>query len=144
MANICITGIWHQGAVVSACLADLGNHVRGVCDEKTAAMLNAGKPPVYEPVLPEMLLRNVEAKRLWFSTDYSEALAEAGFAFICTDTPVDTNDDSDLSSIYDIAEKIGKNIRNDIILCVTAQVPIGTTCSIRETDGPSTIKSNGT
>jgi len=127
MANICITGIWHQGVVVSACLADLGNNVHGICDEKTAMLLNAGQPPVHEPALPEMLLRNVEAKRLWFSTDYSEALAEAGFAFICTDTPVDTNDDSDLSSIYAIAENIGKNIRNDIILCVTAQVPIGTT-----------------
>ena len=127
MANICITGIWHQGVVVSACLADLGNNVHGICDEKTAMLLNAGQPPVHEPALPEMLLRNVEAKRLWFSTDYSEALAEAGFAFICTDTPVDTNDDSDLSSIYAIVENIGKNIRNDIILCVTAQVPIGTT-----------------
>ncbi len=127
MANICVTGIWHQGAVVSACLADFGNNVCGVCDEKTAAMLNAGKPPVHEPVLPKILRRNVEAKKLWFTTDYSEALAEADFAFICTDTPVDMNDDSDLSSIYAIAENIGKNIRNDIILCVTAQVPIGTT-----------------
>ena len=36
MANICVTGIWHQGTVVSACLADLGNHVRGVCGEENA------------------------------------------------------------------------------------------------------------
>ena len=58
MANICVTGIWHQGTVVSACLADLGNQVRGVCDEKTAASLNSGRPPVFEPELSDILRRN--------------------------------------------------------------------------------------
>lgn len=126
MANICITGIWHQGVVVSACLADLGNNVWGISDEKTVALLNAGTPPVHEPVLPEIIHRNIAAGRLRYTTDYSKGLEKAEFVYICTDTPVDTNDDSDLSSIYNIAENIGKNIRNDIILCVTAQVPIGT------------------
>jgi len=127
MANICITGIWHQGVVVSACLADLGNNVHGICDEKTAMLLNAGQPPVHESALPEIIQNNIKAGRLKYTTDYSQGLRGAELVFICTDTPVDTNDDSDLSSIYAIAENIGKNIRNDIILCVTAQVPIGTT-----------------
>ncbi len=126
MANICVTGIWHQGAVVSACLADLGNRVYGVCDEDTAKLLNAGQPPVYEPTLPEIIMRNIEAKRLRYATDYSEGLLDAKFVFICTDTPVDVNDDSDLSSIYNIAENIGRNLHNDIVLCITAQVPVGT------------------
>lgn len=126
MANICVTGIWHQGAVVSACLADLGNNVRGVCEEKTAKLLNAGQPPVYEPTLPEVLQCNLKAGRLRYTTDYAEGLAGAEFAFICTDTPVDTNDDSDLSSIYTIAENIGRHLSTDIVLCVTAQVPVGT------------------
>ena len=126
MANICITGIWHQGTVVSACLADLGNRVYGVCDENTAKLLNAGQPPVYEPNLPEIIMRNIETGRLRYTTDYSEGLREAEFVFICTDTPVDMNDDSDLSSIYTIAEKIGTHLTNDVILCITAQVPIGT------------------
>jgi len=104
MANICITGIWHQGTVVSACLADLGNNVRGVCDERTAGLLNAGQPPVHEPVLPEIIQRNLKAGRLRYTADYAEGLAEAEFVFICTDTPVDANDDSDLSPIYNIAE----------------------------------------
>ena len=126
MANICVTGIWHQGTVVSACLADLGNNVRGVCDEKTATLLNIGQPPVHEPVLPKIIRRNLKANRLRYITDYAEGLAGAEFVFICTDTPVDTNDDSDLSSIYAIVKNIGQNMRNNIILCVTAQVPIGT------------------
>jgi len=126
VADICVTGIWHQGAVVSACLADLGNRVRGVCDEKTAARLNAGQPTVYEPILPEIMVRNVELGRLRYTSDYSEGLAGAEFVYICTDTPVDANDDSDLSSIYAIAENIGQHLHADIVLCVTAQVPIGT------------------
>jgi UDPglucose 6-dehydrogenase len=118
VADICVTGIWHQGAVVSACLADLGNRVRGVCDEKTAARLNAGQPTVYEPILPEIVVRNVELGRLQYTSDYSEGLAGAEFVYICTDTPVDANDDSDLSSIYAIAENIGQHLHADIVLCV--------------------------
>jgi UDPglucose 6-dehydrogenase len=126
MKSICVTGIWHQGAVVSACLADLGNKVRGICDEKTAKLLNVGQSPVHEPTLPEIIRRNIETGRLRYITDYSEGLQDAEFVFICTDTPVDMNDDSDLSSIYAIVEKIGQYLSNDMILCVTAQVPIGT------------------
>jgi UDPglucose 6-dehydrogenase len=126
MANICVTGIWHQGAVVSACLADLGNNVSGVCDEKTAAVLNSGQPAVYEPELPEIIQRNLAAGRLRYTTDYMIGLQGAEFVFICTDTAVDENDDSDLAPIYAIAETIARNIKSNIVLCVTAQVPIGT------------------
>jgi len=89
-------------------------------------MLNAGQTPVHEPDLPEIIQRNLRAGRLHYTTDYSEGLAKAELVFICTDTPMDANDDSDLSSIYTIAENIGRHVRGDIVLCVTAQVPIGT------------------
>ena len=127
MINICVTGIWHQGAIVSACLADLGNQVCGVCDEQTAALLNAGQPPVYEPALPELICRNTASGRLRYTTDYAEGLDGADFVFICTDTPVGANDDSDLAPIDAIAHEIGQHLFADIVLCVTAQVPVGTT-----------------
>ena len=130
MAKICVTGIWHQGSVVSACLADLGNNVHGVCDEKTAETLNAGQTPVYEPELPEIIQRNLGIGRLHYSTGYAEGLDDAEFVFICTDTPVDEDDQSDLAPIYAIAENIGRNLSTDIVLCITAQVPIGTSQNI--------------
>jgi UDPglucose 6-dehydrogenase len=133
MANICVTGIWHQGAVVSACLSDLGNQVRGVCDRETASLLNSGKPPVFEPGLPEIIQQNYAAGRLSYTPDYQKALEGAEFVFICTDTPVDMQDESDLSSIYLIAEHIGKNLTGDIVLCVTAQVPVGTSEELAKT-----------
>jgi UDPglucose 6-dehydrogenase len=133
MANICVTGIWHQGAVVSACLADLGNQVTGVCPADTAAELNSGNPPVYEPQLPEILRRNVQAGRLHYTSDYQEGLRDADFAYICTDTPVNLQDESDLNPIYEIAENIGENLARDIVLGITAQVPIGTSEDLART-----------
>lgn len=132
MARICITGIWHQGAVVSACLADLGNRVHGICDERTAEGLNAGSPPVHEPELPDIILRNIASGRLHYTPDLEQGLKGAEFAFICADTPVDMNDESDLSPIFALAEDIGRNLVSDIVLCVTAQVPIGTTGRLAE------------
>ena len=130
---MCVTGIWHQGAVVSACLADIGNQVRGVCDQETASLLNSGKPPVYEPHLPEIIQKNYAAGRLRYTTDFKEGLDGAEFVFICTDTPVNMQDDSDLSSIYKIAENVGSNLTGDIVLCVTAQVPVGTSEELAKT-----------
>jgi UDPglucose 6-dehydrogenase len=132
MANICVTGIWHQGAVVSACLADLGNQVIGVCDSENALLLNSGKPPVHEPDLAEIIKRNCAAGRLSYTTDFKEGLHGAEFVFICTDTPVNMQDESDLASIYAIAENIGRNLTGDIVLCVTAQVPVGTSEDLAE------------
>jgi UDPglucose 6-dehydrogenase len=133
MANICVTGIWHQGAVVSACLADLGHQVRGVCDQETARLLNNGKAPVYEPDLSEIIQRNYAAGRLKYTVDIREGLEGAEFVFISTDTPVDMQDESDLSSIYALAEDIGNNLAGNIVLCVTAQVPLGTSEELAKT-----------
>ena len=115
MANICITGIWHQGTVVSACLADLGNIVWGICDEVSAATLNDGRSPVFEPELPEIIQRNLDSGRLSYTSDYEKGLQEAEFVFISTDTPVDENDDSELTEIYSIAENIGRNLNSKIV-----------------------------
>jgi len=133
MGNICVTGIWHQGAVLSACLADMGNQVRGVCDQETARLLNTGKAPVTEPYLPEIIQKNYAAGRLKYTADFKEGLEGAEFVFISTDTPVDMQDESDLSSIYTIAEQIGINLTGDVVLCVTAQVPVGTSEKLAET-----------
>lgn len=127
MTTICIAGLWHQGSVLSGCLADVGHQVWGVSgDARVVAALQAGEPPVHEPKLPTILRRNLKAGRLKYTTDYVEALAEAEFAYIAIDTPVDAEDRSDLSSIFEAARQVGRAMRGDLVLCVTAQVPVGT------------------
>jgi UDPglucose 6-dehydrogenase len=61
-----------------------------------------------------------------YGIDFAEGLRNAEFVYICTDTPVDMNDESDLTPIFALAENIGRNLKSDIVICVTAQVPIGT------------------
>ena len=126
-ATICIAGLWHQGSVLSGCLADVGHRVRGVgSDPRVVAALQAGEPPVHEPKLPGVLRRNLRAGRLKYTTDYVEALAGAEFAYLAIDTPVDANDRSDLSSIFEAARAVGRAMSGNLVLCVTAQVPVGT------------------
>lgn len=135
MKTICVTGIWHQGAVLAASLADLGHSVRGFCSATEAAELSAGRPLVTEPVLPSLLRRGIRSGRLTFSADLREALAGAEFVFISTDTPVDEDDTPDLRPVFDLARAIGQEGRPDLILCVTAQVPVGTTAELSRLAG---------
>jgi len=127
LANICVVGLWHQASVVSACLAHLGHQVRGVGDdEKVVIALSAGEPPVYEPKLKAIMRRNLRAGRLRYMTDYREALQGAEFAYIAIDTPVGPDDESDLTGIFDAARHVGRAMSGELILIVSAQVPVGT------------------
>ncbi len=122
-----MTGLWHQGSVVSACLADMGHQVYGVdVDDRVVQALNAAEPPVHEPKLKAIIRRNLRAGRLKYTTDYREALREAEFAYVAIDTPVGPNDESDLDGIFGAARRIAQAAARRFALVVTAQVPVGT------------------
>lgn len=125
--RICMVGLWHQATVLSACFAEMGHDVTGVGDDQAAlASLNRGKAPVFEPRLNAMLRRNLKAGRLRYTCDYAEALAGAELVFIAIDTPVGDEDEPKLDTVFEAARRIGKHRSGAIILCVTAQVPVGT------------------
>jgi len=125
--KVCVIGIWHLGSVVSACLADLGYYVIGVDkDADKVRDLNSGVPPLFEPGLQELLKRNVASKNLSYTTDLSQALKGTGYILITFDTPVDENDEVDLSEIFDTSVELAKCLENDSVIIVSSQVPIGT------------------
>ncbi len=127
MATICVIGLWHQGSVLSACFADMGHRVRGVGEEERAvSALNAGQPPVYEPRLASLIRRNIRRGRLRYTADIREGLRGAEFAYIAFDTPVGPNDEAHVAVIHDAARQIGRCISRPSVVCVTAQVPVGT------------------
>lgn len=127
-------GSWHQASVLSACFADLGHEVTGVVDdEATAQALNDGVPPVYEPGLEMLVRQNLRAGRLRYSTSYEHALEATEFCFLSIDTPVGPGDESDLEPIFESANRIFRAARGSLILCVTAQVPVGTCHRLGET-----------
>jgi UDPglucose 6-dehydrogenase len=128
-----MVGLWHQASVVSACLADMGHDVRVVGDDAAVvAGLRQARPAIYEPGLDAVIRRNLDAGRLHYTTDYAEALRGATFAYLAIDTPVGSDDESDLSSIMDAARSIGRAMSGPLTLIISAQVPVGTSERLAE------------
>jgi len=125
--KVCVIGIWHLGSVYSACLADLGYSVIGVDrDAKKVEALNKGIPPLFEPGLEELISGNIRAGRLSYTTDLGRALKGSRYLLIAYDTPVDDNDETDLSEIFDTARELPRYLENDSVIIVSSQVPVGT------------------
>ena len=125
--KIAVLGLWHQGVVGAACLADRGFAVVGADpDAARIAKLRSGKAPLFEPGLDELLGKGLQSGRLSFVADYAEAVRGAPFVFVMFDTPVDENDQSDLSEIFRTFEAIAPALQPQAVILVTAQVPVGT------------------
>jgi UDPglucose 6-dehydrogenase len=120
-------GSWHQAIVYGATFAGLGHSVVGVCDsDDTARRLNAGEPVVFEPGLRMLLRRQIRARRLRYTTSIEQGLDRAAFAFISIDTPIGDDDAPNVRPVIEAARQIAAARRGDLTLCVTAQVPVGT------------------
>src|SRR3989442_1587023 len=113
--NICVVGTGYVGLVTGAVFADLGNDV--VCvdnqPEKVAA-LQAGKMPIYEPGLEEMVGRNVADARLAFTTDLAAAVRRALIIFITVGTPPKADGETDLGAVEQVAAAIGRAIEDTL------------------------------
>lgn len=133
MSNkICVVGIWHLGAVVSVCLADLGYFVVGVDkDPKNVEDLNRGVPPLFEPGLEELLVGGLGSKRLSYTTNLSEAVRGSSYVLITFDTPVNERDKVDLSEIFATARELARHIKNSTTIIVSSQIPVGTCDQIK-------------
>jgi UDPglucose 6-dehydrogenase len=139
LTRIAVTGIWHQGMVLAAGLADLGHEVVGLTEREAALRLSSGEPLVHEPGLGEVIRRNLHAGRLRFVSDPAEALQDVGFAYMSSDTPVDDRDVPQLEDVFALAETVKKHTPPDAIMVVTAQVPVGTTERLGAIAGRRTV-----
>ena len=105
--KLTMVGTGYVGLVTGACFATTGNKVTCLdVDEEKIAMLRRGESPIYEPGLTEMLNRNAAAGRLHFTTDRSEAYANAQIIFICVGTPAGEDGSADLRHVLKVAEDI--------------------------------------
>ena len=127
MSQICVIGTGYVGLVTGVCFADLGNTVFCLdIDQDRMAKLKKKIMPIYEPGLEEIVDRNVQAKRLIFTTDYPDALKKADFAFIAVGTPSGVDGEADLQYVRDAAEKIAEVVDHSIIIVNKSTVPVGT------------------
>jgi UDPglucose 6-dehydrogenase len=125
--KICIIGLWHQGIVGAACLADLGcSVVAADHDTKRIALLNSGKTPLFEPGLDELIEKGLTSGKLSFNSGMAGSVKGCSSVLIMFDTPVNERDESDLSEVFATAAEIAPMLENGVVLYVTAQVPVGT------------------
>lgn len=133
MSDICVIGTGYVGLVTGVCFADLGNTVYCLdINEERLKKLNQGIMPIYEPGLEEIVERNVNAGRLFFTSDYSIALKNAHFAFIAVGTPSGVDGEADLQFVRDAAEMIAEIIDHSIIVVNKSTVPVGTGDSVAD------------
>ena len=131
--NICVVGTGYVGLVTGAVFADLGNDV--VCvdriREKIEA-LRAGRMPIYEPGLEEMVSRNVTDGRLSFTTDLSAAVRASDVIFIAVGTPPKEDGETDLSQVEGVAAEIGRVMERYKVVVNKSTVPVGTGGLVRD------------
>jgi UDPglucose 6-dehydrogenase len=131
--NLCVAGTGYVGLVTGAVFADLGNDV--VCvdnvEEKVAA-LRAGRMPIYEPGLEEMVARNVADGRLTFATDIDDAVRRSVVVFITVGTPAKDNGQTDLAAVESVACAIGRAMERYTVVVNKSTVPVGTGDFVRE------------
>jgi UDPglucose 6-dehydrogenase len=126
--KVAVIGMWHLGSVTAACLARLGHDVAGL-DEDAArvAGLAAGRPPVAEPGLAELVAEGLAAGRLRFTTSVDEAVSGADVVWVAIDTPVDEDDRADVPAVEDAVARAFPFLSPDAMVLVSSQLPVGTT-----------------
>lgn len=131
--KITFVGHGYVGLVTAGIFADLGNAVNVIGHTKEKIdKLNKGIIPIFEPGLSEIIERNIKAGRLFFTLDYKPYIADSKIVFIAVGTPPKKNGDADLSTVYKVAEDIGKNIKNYTVVATKSTVPAGTNKKVKE------------
>ncbi len=131
--KIAFIGAGYVGLVSGTCLAELGNNV--VCldqNREKIDLLNQGISPIFEDGLSDLTKSNKEAGRLKFSTDIALELKDSDIIFIAVGTPSANDGSADLSYVFAAAEMIGKNAKNNVIIVTKSTVPVGTGDKISE------------
>ena len=125
--KLTIIGTGYVGLVTGTCLAETGNDVLcvDINDEKVAKM-KQGEVPIYEPQLDVLFQKNIQSKRLNFTTSLEEGLHHGTIIFLALPTPEGEDGSADLSYVLDVADKIGKHLNEYKVIVGKSTVPVGT------------------
>ena len=124
--NISVIGTGYVGLVSGVCFAEMGNKVTCIdIDEKKVQTMRDGKSPIYEPGLEPMMQRNIEDKRVQFSTGY-DSISNAKAVFMAVGTPSGDDGNADLKYLYAALDSLVPHIEDNLIVVLKSTVPIGT------------------
>ncbi len=125
--KLAVAGTGYVGLVAGVCFAEKGHDVTCVdVDEKKIGMMQKGISPIYEAGLDELMLRNNEAGRLHYTTDYESAYADADAIFIGVGTPEQPDGSANLNYIASVSKQIAESVQKDCLIVVKSTVPVGT------------------
>jgi UDPglucose 6-dehydrogenase len=126
--RISIIGTGYLGAVHAACMASIGHQVLGVdTDVAKIGALTEGVAPFFEPGLTEILVSNIAAGRLSFSTSLADAARFAEVHFLCVGTPqLPDSLAADLSIVETVIDALASNLTRDCLVVGKSTVPVGT------------------
>ncbi len=130
--KICMIGAGYVGLVSAACFSEFGWTV--TCVDNDPARLDelaAGKSPIYEPGLDDLLERNIKAKRISFTGDLGPAVRDAEVVFLAVGTPMRRGDGhADLSYVYAATEELAPHLTGFKVITTKSTVPVGTSREI--------------
>jgi UDPglucose 6-dehydrogenase len=130
--KISVIGTGYVGLVTGTCFAETGIDVTCIdIDEKKIEGLKNGVIPIYEPGLENMVNRNVEKKRLHFSTSIKDNLDGCEVVFSAVGTPPDEDGSADLQYVLGVAREIGRNMTDYLVVVTKSTVPIGTAKKVK-------------
>jgi len=126
--KIAVVGSGYVGLTAGICFAESGNDV--ICvdvDREKVDRLNRGELTLYEPGLGELLVNNLQAQRVHFTSDLAEAVRNSSIVFIAVGTPQKDNGQPDIQVIEDVARSIVRTMDAYRIIVIKSTVPVGTT-----------------
>ena len=130
--KIAIVGTGYVGLVSGTCFAEIGVNVTCVdTNKEKIESMQKGNIPIYENGLEEMVLRNMKAKRLKFTTSLESCLDEVEVIFSAVGTPPDEDGSADLKYVLEVARTIGRNMKQYKLVVTKSTVPVGTASKVR-------------
>ena len=131
--KIAVAGTGYVGLVAGVCFAERGHDV--ICvdvDENKVKTMKAGKSPIYEENLEELMIKNYKEGRLDYTTDYKSAYKSADAIFIGVGTPEQEDGSANLSYVATVSRQIAESIEKDCLIVVKSTVPIGTNDKVEQ------------
>lgn len=121
-----------MGLVSGACFSETGANVTciDVDANKIERLLN-GEIPIYEPGLDELVMKNVKAGRLKFSTSLADVINDQQIVFSAVGTPPDEDGSADLKYVLQVAKTIGENLNRYMVVVTKSTVPVGTAKKVK-------------
>src|SRR5205809_6408144 len=132
--RVSVFGLGYVGSVSAASFAADGHDVVGVdVNADKVGAINAGRSPIVEPGLEDVLGRMVAQKRLRATTDTAEAVKNTDVSLLCVGTPSRRNGSLELKYLERVSEEIGHVLADKAeyhVVVVRSTVLPGTTHSV--------------